>query len=483
MTCRYVDAVPAPSGPDPPAALYAALGVVVAGHPMLRVGILDEHARSARFLHLPRVDLRDHVVFESLPAGEGYEQRLADVIAGRHDLKWEHLETRPPWTVVVVRPEGEAEDQGSTTVDIIFAYHHSILDGVSGKTFHQDLLAALLSPATPPPLPTSSSSSSSSSPAATATPYLLTFPSPPTLPEGQDDAVPPTLGIWFTARTLWRELGPQFLQPAKPRVWAGRPVDFAMPHRTRVLPVYLPERLLAALLAACRARGTSLTALLNALALASIARSLPGDDDAAPALAASTPISLRPYLAPATDPALRGSLRVLTTGIEHHFPAAEVASLRGEDPDEAVWAVAQRIRRELADRAASLPANDRAALLRYVPDMTALFRNSDGKARSETFSVSNIGVMPGRPTTPTSTTSSPPQDHDGEGRITRVLFANGAMVVGAALGVNVASVAGGDLGLAVSWQEGVVEEGVAARLARDLAEMPARFAETGRFFT
>lgn len=434
---------------------------------MLRVGILgqDRSRPPARFSHLTRIDLRAHVSFDTLPAGQEYEEQLCWRQGWLHDQPWPDVEVRAPWRLVVLRPgAGPATDSGFGAdfgagprppfYDIVFAFHHALMDGSSSKVFHEHLLAALNDPSLAPSL--------SSSP---STPYLLSFPAPPTLPEAQEDVVASTTSLPFLLGALWSEHAPRLLRPAAP--WHGKAIDYSIPHRTRTLAVDVAPDIVVTLLAACRDHGASLTCLVHALILASFALRLGPD---ASAFAASTPISLRPYLDPeASDPCLRPLLRSLVTAHSHSFPASIVAALRQPDAplDALVWSAARRIKRELAGRLATLPADDPSGLLAYVGDWFAFWRAKDGKPRVESWEVSNIGVLSGGGPT---------------WSIERVFFTNGAMVAGPPLGVGVATAGpAGTLTAALSWQDTVLPDGVVEQLATDLTTFTRRFHETGNF--
>jgi hypothetical protein len=190
-------------------------------------------------------------------------------------------------------------------------------------------------------------------------------------------------------------------------------------------------------------------------------------------------MDLRPHLS-TTDPTLPPSLRVLTTTTQHAFPAPTVATLRSRATNPAtdrrndeVWTVASRVGVELRTRRATLPADDPAAgLLSYVSDFSSFWARRDGKPRAEAWEVSNVGALP------------KPNSRDVAGRegweVRRAVFTNGAMVAGAAVGVGVASVQEGELSVAVTWQEGVVEGEVVEALVRDLREGLVCLAGTGR---
>jgi hypothetical protein len=66
---------------------------------------------------------------------------------------------------------------------------------------------------------------------------------------------------------------------------------------------------------------TSITGLIHALVLAPLSRRVPN----APGFVATTPISMRPYLLPMTDEALKHTLRNLISVIDHRISAQEIS--------------------------------------------------------------------------------------------------------------------------------------------------------------
>lgn len=476
--------------------LYNALSQVVGRHPMLRVGIARQDSSHSVFCHVPELDLRRQVEFETLIAGEDldevedgrvYDDSLGCAIGRRLNRCWQDIETRPPWALVVVgaRITGERVRAPPGAVDIIFAFHHSLMDGVSGRIFHEALLDALNNS------PSSISSSSH---------HILSFPDPPILPEGQTAVVDFTVSPSFVVHTLWAEFGPRFLKPGRSPIWHGRAIDFSLPYETIVRPVFYDADVLDSLLVSCRLHSATITGLFNALTAAILASHLvPADDETAPPLlAASTPISLRPFMAASADPALRDSLRCLITQQTHRFPPEDTryftagGLVDGDDNDDAaVWRLAARVTKELTDRTATLPADTITGLMSYVSDWHTYWRSKDGQPREESFSVSNLGVLGSRREQQPANNGGKAGDNGDEEtcavadavvHITHALFSNGAMVAGPAIGVNLVSAAGGCLGLTLSWQRDVVDEGLMQRLEADLRDMPRRLHETGSFF-
>ncbi|KFA52407.1 hypothetical protein S40293_06012 [Stachybotrys chartarum IBT 40293] len=451
FTCRYQLACPL-TQPQ----LYAALASVVRAHPTLRVGILGQSTNSPAFSHVPELDLRNHVAFCSVDDAASvaeYEDAVADKQGWRHDLLWQNIETQPPWQLIVVRPP-----QGLFPAyheDLVFGYHHSVADGTSGKVFHEHLLAALNTP-----LGSSHEEAS----------HLLSFPDPPVLPEAQQDVIPYRNTLPFILDTLWHGLAPSWLQFPRPRIWYSRNIDFSLPYKTRVLPVDVAPNVLSSLITACRNNSTSLTGLLHALTLLSLSLRLPPDE--APAFVADTPINSRRYVGPAADPSLLSTLRVLISGTSHTHPSSEVSSVRNAhaDLDGITWAIARRIKNELAATTSRLPVNDPISALAYISDWFQYWRRKDGHPRDSSWEISNIGVLTSDPLSQSSTAA-----------ITRIIFTNGSMVAGPPIGLGVGSVSGGGLNIGISWQQDAVSEDLIKGLAGDLASYIDAFHETGKF--
>ncbi|CAM1507544.1 Fc.00g071850.m01.CDS01 [Cosmosporella sp. VM-42] len=448
ITCRHQlpNSLPLSTTSHP---IFPALARVVSFHPMLRVGILGQDTNTATFSHIPQIDLRKHVEFRNVPGGEGYEDGIAEIQGWCDDQLWQDVETRPPWRVIVVTPGGSEEG----FEDIVFAFHHSLMDGTSGKAFHEHLLEAFNAlPSQPPSEPT----------------YILSFPTAPILPESQDDVIPFRNSYAFLLQTLWSEFGPWLLKPAKAIIWGGELIDYTHPHHTRVKPVDIPAGVVGSLIKECRAHNSSVTGLLHALCLASFAKRV--DIPKGVGLDSSTPIALRPYMSPTANPETKDTLRVLISSMSHAHPPSTITAFRAPSADinNLIWQTAQRIKNDLRNRTAALPADDIVSMTKYITNWFEHWKNHDGTARATTWEVSNIGAVD-------------MAAGESERRITRVLFTNGAMIAGPAVGVSVASVKGGVLTCGISWNEGVVSDELIEGLAEDLANFTRTLHETGEF--
>jgi hypothetical protein len=425
--------------------LEAAVANVVLDTPSLSVGIVGEDTSAPHFVQRSSINFEDHFEYLEVPNASPGTQDLAvlSVLEAQHDRSWPNIEQRPPWKLVVVVQDGVSKN-GMLVLDAVFAAHHAIADGRSTALFHAKLLEEL--------------NSAPDSPARLSG-HTLDIVGVRKLVQPQEALVKFTTTWSFLVRTLWRELGPVWLQGEKPAApWAGRPVT-REPCRTKLRLLAIPADTVPRVLAACRARQTTLTPLLHALALASFAARVPSGE--AHAFQSSTPIDLRPTIKGSSQSG--GNQRlfgVFVTGQVHSFDLSTIAAMREGPSEEDIWRVAADLGRDIKQRVASLPEDDIMSLLGYVTDWQKFWISKVGKPREQTWEVSNIGSMPG--------------GHHGEGevgegwKIQRSTMSQGATVSGAAVNISVAGVAGGELGIALGWQEGIVETEVVEGVAQDL---------------
>lgn len=413
---------------------------------MLRVGITGEDTNFARYTHLTQVDLREHIAVEVVTCAseEALNKKVAHIQALQHNAMWEELETRAPWRLTLVR------DEQRDCEDVIFAYHHALLDGVNGRRFHGYLLAALKL-------------------AASEQDPVLAFPEPPVLPESEQDAISFTLGPLYMAGVLWDEFGPAMLKPTPQTIWSGAPVSFSLPYITRIRPVDIPPAQSSILLTACRAHNTTITGLFHALAFAYFTKTIPAKD--VPSFRAVTPMGMHNYLRADVNESLRHTFRVLTASMDHTFSATDVASMRsalttgGDALDTVIWTSAARVREELAARSKTLTHNNVAGMMKHVSDWRQFHTSRDGTPRPNSWECSNVGLLTA-------------EEGDDAISVTRVMFSNSATVTGAPVCGNLASAPNGHLTMALSWQQDVVTEDLVEGLGRALEEMIQRFCET-----
>jgi hypothetical protein len=320
--------------------------------------------------------------------------------------------------------------------------HHAIADGRSTALFHTKLLNELNQPRGRP---------------TQLCDRTLSIDGSRKLIQPQEELVKFSTSWFFLLQTLWRELGPTWLQGQQPEApWVGKAIT-REPCHTELRLVTVSAVAVPRILAACRANQTTLTPLLHILVLASLARHVRPEE--ARAFRSSTPIDLRPFVEnnPQAD---GGALGVFVTAQSHYFGAPAITAVRGRSGEDQVWRAAAELRRSMKEHLNSVPKNDIMSMLSWVSDWRGFWLAKVGKPRQDTWEVSNIGSMPG---------GNDARDESAKGwRIQRSIMSQGATVAGAAISVNVAGVAGGDICIALGWQDGVVQTETVDSLAGDL---------------
>lgn len=567
LTCRY--AIPAAfrGEADEEALrehLEKAVALAVLDHPLLQVGLANESTKDPVWVRLDRIDLRQHIQWQTVPAdhdvkssgsssatttaGNMMDAQLEDVIKAQHDTPFPDLETRPGWKMVVMR--APALDY----LEAFFGVSHANADGESAKFFQQTLLEKLNL------LGTTTASSSPALSNLDLQGHVLTLPVMPAsrfTPAHEALVDLPLSPVWAASIALKQAL-PSWLRshPLQPLPWAPQR---AVPIRTALRLVHLEAAALQRVLDACRRHGTTLTGLVQAMSVVSLAMRTPAA--AAPPkkpkkpapLVLGTPVSMHRYIRPDACPQAPDRHRVMVNSVTycfHHYHGRRLAALYdlaarvvrghaapGEEEEKkekkqgpagaetgdarrleaALWEQAARVRRQLAQKLAKGSRNDLTGLLRFIPDFRA--RLAEGMAaqgpRDVTLEVSNLGVIDGRgaveaqsekaPLRPAvedccgSSTSSaavagvgteggeaqdsavavgavheeePGKTQGPASRATwtmeRAMFTQSGIPHGVALVVSPIAVKGRGLTIAVNWQDGLVDQGVAAGLAADL---------------
>ena len=119
-----------------------AVSEAAASHPIMCCGIQGEDTPNPVFVRLENIDISSCVTFS--PQDDKYfhdsserTRLLAQILNPLHETCFADLETLPGWRVVVVLPNNGCM---ICQIDIVFVWHHGVLDGLSGRLFHQTLL-------------------------------------------------------------------------------------------------------------------------------------------------------------------------------------------------------------------------------------------------------------------------------------------------------------------------------------------------------
>lgn len=425
-------------------ALLRAVRTLIEAHPMLRVTI---HGQDSDYSYhaADSIDLSNHIFTTTIAcsSAEEYRQLLAEKQADLHNHKFQNISTIPPWEIIAIRAKSTSSDfVPEDSEEIFLHWHHSLFDGVSGRYFHEGLLAAL---------------NADVEEGDAAVSFAVKTDRVP-LPE--EEAVPFTISTGFMLGVLWNEFGPSFLKKAPMEFWAGKNVNISNPYKTGTMPIDVSGDALKSLLAACRENKTSLTGLLHSLLLLAFAKHV-GD---ASAFSTTTTIGMHPYV---KDDAPESTLRELTSSYVHPFDVKAVKLFRDGVTDQQIWVTAAELRAGLAARLTELPKDDLIPMLKYVSDWESWWAKKDGLPRANTWEISNLGVFK--------------QEQGGKFKITRVFFSNGAMVTGSPMSFNMASVAGGGLTVCVSWDDNALPRELVDKVSQELESLLANYKEKGNF--
>ncbi|KAK7976800.1 hypothetical protein PG989_015263 [Apiospora arundinis] len=439
-----------------------AVALAVLDHPMLQVGLVGEDTKNPVWVRLDRIDLRQHIQWQTIVASRGNDEErepsssshrlmdtvLEETIKAQHDMPYPDLETRPGWKMIVLH------SPDLDYVEALFGVSHANADGESAKFFQQTLLEKLnlLSSSWSPS--SASSSISSTPPAADDAPnsgllqqlqgHILTLPamSTSTFTPAHESLVDLSLSPAWAVSTALKEMLPSWLRPHPLQVLDWAPQK-SVPIRTALRLVHVDAAALRCVLDACRSHETTLTGLIQAIAITSLAmrtrtpspttsidprRRKKSPTTPAP-IVLGTPVSMHRYIRPSAAAAsARNPERIVVNSVTycfHHYHGRRLATLYdlaanvAQDNDDAnhektcladnaatnaqrledaLWEQAARVRRQLAAKLAQGTRNDLTGLLRFVPDfrgrMMAEMAVPD-RPRDVTVEVSNLGVMDG----------------------------------------------------------------------------------------
>lgn len=430
-----------------------AVAALVLKHPNLHIGIVGEDTASPSWARLENIDMRKHIEWHTLDgSSEDLQKTFDDVCYRELDTKFTDFRNTPGWRLKVLR------QTGSDFIEVLLVLNHTNMDGGSARTFHNDLLQCLRELREDDQAGQKSllydhilklpmNSAERLSPPAE---NLVTFP------------VEPSAMMWYLQNEVRM---PATRYPKLPTQAHWAPITRA-PFKTQFRTINIPQDMLARLLQACRHHKTTLTSLLHALTLVSLAPLL--GTARAPAFECLTAMDLRRFLPsrhpsfPWLDPT-RAMNNYVT--IQNHVFGEDLVerletlispngpqSFQSGALMEFMWTAARQVRGELEAKLERGLNNDMNGFAQVVGDWRAQLSEEARRPRRTSWVITNLGVIDGNP----EPLVPGPQGEDWE--ISRTQFIMCANVVASAIGISTAAVKGGDLVITCAWQDCVVEK-------------------------
>lgn len=422
-------------------------------HPSLCCYFSGENTTKPQFRCLNSIKVKDVLQIITIEEEEEHES-LAGILQRLHDQQWS-TDQKPLWKMVVLR-EGEAEGTGATSnsqkllLHVAFVYHHVIGDGLSGTAFHRSFLRAL-------------GDIEHANPDLHDIPQTIAIPSSITLIEPIEKLCNLSLSWPFLLKQVLTEYAPHWLVGAPARIWAGSPTQTLdeCPYRSRNRIVTIGADEVTALLAECRKHDVSLTSLITATLVFTLANALPE----ASGFVGNTPYTLRRVTGTSMDEKVNQSSAILTeypAELLNRLRREKASSSTGKENVENLWEAASYHYSQLQDELMKCPHDNLIGLLPYVTDHIEYYRKKFNKPREISWEVSNLGVF-----NIDDQETLLPQDW----RLQSMTFTQGAQPLGSAFSVNCITVKGGPLNIALTWQESIIDESLVDALARALTDL------------
>lgn len=466
LSCRYAippRLAPADSRTQLEHAIKVAVVDTILRHPMMQVGMKNATSKTPYWIQLQSLDLSQHIKWLYIEDQEDFEQTVQETFRTQLDDRcWDVSTTQPSWKMTVIR-------QGNNPVmEILLSWNHPQFDGAGAKVFHEDLLQML-------------NTERSSYERDGLDGDILKLPkAPPLLPVPIEklkklSVSPPHLG-----KTIWEEMRPKVLNRDKSlATWC--PIRTS-PYKTQYRAFFIANTALVAILALCRKNKTTITGLLNGLALVAFSSHL--DSKAAPAFQSSTIVDHRRNLPPAPKGASWASSdRVVANYVTqafHRYGTRLVSRVRSKlqadtkggllsaDLQRELWIASARNRREIVDKLDAGLQNDLLGVFKYVKDWEKTMREQARKTRQFSWLVTNIGVLEGDTKKPSPTGADNEGGDTQKWSIERAQFGLSAEVPAAAIEFAAVSVAGHGMCVSSNWADCAVDTNLGDRIMADL---------------
>ncbi|KAM5344622.1 hypothetical protein ACJ41O_013157 [Fusarium nematophilum] len=425
-------------------------------HPMLQVGQINEDSAEPAWVRLDTLDLAHHIQWRVVGYSEDYADTREQILKEQLNTKFSDLEIRPGWRMVVLRRGND------NLLEAILSWNHPHFDGTGAKIFHQTMLETL------------NHHHNKTGLALLRNHILETIVTRDNLPPPQEVAGAYSTTFGYVADKIWEDVKPRLFGWAStpPTIW---PPICPKPYETRFRTITIDDQVLQGVLSACRAHKTTLTGLLHAIALISLAPHAP---EVVSDLTSCTPLNLRRFI-PARSEAFPNlepdkTISCCVTSIEHKFDKQLLSLIRNRVQSsestigaaklaacaDIIWEVSRKVREELRERLDLGLKNDMVGMMPFVDDWREHAKDAQKKQRPATWLVTNLGVLDGEGSADTGAPD--------KWSIQRADFLLSADVAGPAISICPVAVKGRDLTVNVGWQRGVVDAEVADELVRDI---------------
>lgn len=467
LSCRYAvppRLAPAESRAQLGEAVKVAVVDTIMRHPMLQVGMTNATSKTPSWIQLQSLDLTQHIKWLYLGEHADFEQTVQETFRVQLDDRFPDLSSKQPeWKITVIR-QGDAP-----IMEVLLTWNHPQFDGAGAKVFHEDFLEML------------NNAENGAYERKGLDGDILTLPEArPLLPTPIESLKSLPLDLKYLAKVFWEEFRPQFLnRDVSQAAWC--PIR-STPYKTQFRAFSIDNASLLAILALCRKNRTTITGLLNGLAL--IAFSLRLDSTAAPAFQSSTVMDHRRNLPPAPlDAPWVSSDRVVSNYVTqclHKFDTELVAQIRSKLPANSsegvdlsadlqgdLWAVSAQNRLEIVHKLEAGLRNDLVGVFKWVTDWEQTMSDMAKKTRQFTWLVTNVGVLDGKTS--------------GNGQrwsIDRAQFGLSAEIPAAAIEFAPISVAGRGMCVSANWPDCAVDQMFGERIMADLEGWLAQLASS-----
>lgn len=465
LSCRYAvppRLAPAESRTQLEEAVKVAVVDTIMRHPMLQVGMMDATSRTPSWIQLQSLDLTQHIKWLYIGGHDDFEQTVQETFRVQLDDRFPDFSIKQPgWKITVIR-------QGNAPImEVLLTWNHLQFDGAGAKVFHEDFLEML------------NNAENGAYERTSLDGDILRLPqAPPLLPTPIESLKSLPLDLKYLAKVFWEENRPRFLnRDVSQAAWC--PIR-SSPYKTQFRAFFMDNASLLAILALCRQNKTTITGLLNGLALIAFSSHL--DSTVAPAFQSSTIMDHRRNLPPAPPdaPWVRSDRAVgnYVTQLPHRFDTELVARIRSKLPAHAregrdlsadlrreLWAVSAQNRLEIVRKLEAGLRNDLVGVFKYVTDWQQTMRDMAKKTRQFTWLMTNIGVLDGNTS-----------DDGQRWSIGRAQFGLSAEIPAAAIEFAPISVAGWGMCVSANWPDCAVDAMLGERIMADLERWLAQLA-------